>query len=420
MDDRVDVVRKNIAIKPIHSDIAQTRGLPGFIISFTAGDAHTAQLVCGEITSLFVSENLRSRAASAEGTTEFLKGQLADAKRTLDDEDAKLADFQRKYIGKLPGEGAPNVNMLTSLNTQLEAATQQLSRMEQDKSYMEAILTQQLQNPTVPVITGTGTGAAATVAQSPQMELQALEAQEASLASHYTDDYPDVIAIRRQIAAKKKEIAAAASTAGSAAGTTAAPAKRESLGVQQLRAQIHAVELGIAAKKQEQDQIQANVRLYQDRIQSSPMVEEEYKQLTRDHQTAQTFYDTLLTKMNQSKMATDLEKRQQGEQFRIMDEPNLPDSPTYPKKEVFVGGGLALGLVLGLLVVALLEYRNTAVRTERDIYAFTRLPTLAVIAYSGEVQVASARRQEIPTWRARVAKRLRRKKGKDVLTPVGS
>jgi capsular polysaccharide biosynthesis protein len=111
------------------------------------------------------------------------------------------------------------------------------------------------------------------------------------------------------------------------------------------------------------------------------MVEAEYKKVTRDHETALQFYNTLLTKMNESSMATALEQRQQGEQFRVMDAPNLPDEPTFPKHGVFAGGGLAAGLFLGLLLTALLEYRDTSVRNESDIWAFTKLPTLAVLSY---------------------------------------
>ena len=144
------------------------------------------------------------------------------------------------------------------------------------------------------------------------------------------------------------------------------------------------MEQGIAQKKRDQAAIQSQLRTYQDRVASSPAVEEEYKSITRDNQTAQAFYDDLLNKMNQSKMATDLEKRQQGEQFRVMDEPNLPESPSSPKRSVFVTGGLAAGLALGLLIVGLLEYLDTAVRNERDIWAFTKLPTLGVIAFAGE------------------------------------
>src|SRR5580698_9174279 len=90
MDERIDLTRKNILITPIQSEIARTNGLPGFFISFRASDPRTAQLVCGEIQSLFVSENLSDRAASAAGTNEFLASQMADAKAKLDEQDARL------------------------------------------------------------------------------------------------------------------------------------------------------------------------------------------------------------------------------------------------------------------------------------------------------------------------------------------
>jgi polysaccharide chain length determinant protein (PEP-CTERM system associated) len=421
MDDRIDIARKSIQIKPIHSEITQSRGLPGFFISFTAGDAKTAQLVCGEITSLFVNVNLHSREQSAQGTTDFLKGQLADAKRSLDDQDAKLAEFQRKYVGKLPGEGSPNLNMLTSLNTQLEASTQALARMEQDKNYGESILAQQVQSYADSQARNSSTPGAAVVPQQDlQAELRALVAQEADLSAHYTADYPDVIAIKRKIADVRKQIAAAPAPSAIATTTSATPANRfEPLPIQQLRAQLRAADLGIKQKREEQAQIQSSIRTYQDRIESSPMVEAQYKDLTRDYQTAQAFYEGLLAKMSQAKMATDLELRQQGEQFKVMDEPNLPDGPTFPKKGVFAGGGFGLGLLLGLLVAGLLEYRDTALRTERDVYAFTKLPTLAVIAFSLEVEGSAGLTEKGRGRMARLLRRFSRRKTKDELAPVG-
>jgi polysaccharide chain length determinant protein (PEP-CTERM system associated) len=382
MDDRIDQTRKNIDIKPIQSEIARTGGLPGFFIAFKAGDARTAQLVCGEITSLFVSENLSDRQASAAGTTDFLKSQLADAKAKLDEQDARLAKFQETYVGKLPGAEASNINMLTSLNTQLDAATQALARMEQDKSYAESLLVMQQSQ------SAQSSEHGGLAPQTQQLELQQLESQEADLTSRYTDDYPDVVSVRRKIKELRQEMAKApAPTSTTAASTT--PRPTDSMAVQQLRAQIRAMDQGIVQKRRDQAEIQGQLRLYQERVASSPAVEEEYKSITRDNQTAQAFYDDLLNKMNQSKMATDLERRQQGEQFRVMDEPNLPEAPSSPKRPVFVAGGLAAGLGLGLLIIAILEYMDTALRNERDVWAFTKLPTLGVIAYSG-VEAAEA------------------------------
>jgi len=202
-----------------------------------------------------------------------------------------------------------------------------------------------------------------------------------------------VVSVRRKIAELRQKMAATPATpAPTATASPSTPKPTDSPGIQQLRLQIRAMDQNIAQKKRDQAAIQAQMHLYQERVASSPAVEEEYKSITRDNQTAQAFYDDLLSKMNQSKMATDLERRQQGEQFRVMDEPNLPESPAFPKRQVFVGGGLAAGLGLGLLIVALLEYLDTAVRTERDVWAFTKLPTLGVIGFNGEEPVKSTRR----------------------------
>ena len=234
--------------------------------------------------------------------------------------------------------------------------------------------------------------------QEQQMELQHLLAQEADLSSHYTSDYPDVVAVKRKIADLRKQIAQSSSSAvGSKPGVRSVP--RESPAVLQLRAQAHAMDVGIDAKRKEQAEVQAKIHGYQERIESSPVIEEQYKQLTRDHATAQSLYDDLQGKMNQSRMAVDLQNRQQGEQFHIQDAANLPDAPFSPKRGLFLMSGTAFGLILGLAVAGLLEWRDTSLRSERDIWAFTNLPTLGQIAYADVIQrVASSSAPKKP-WR---------------------
>jgi polysaccharide chain length determinant protein (PEP-CTERM system associated) len=374
MDDKVLSTRKNIGITPIHSEIQGAGGLPGFFISFTASDPHTAQLVCREITSLFVSENLQARQQSAEGTTAFLRGQLDQAKANLDQQDQKLAEFQKQYMGTLPEQQQPNMEMLNTLNTQLDATTQSLTRMENDKTMVESMLAQQAQQ------TQTAPGLRSTP-QADTLELQRLQDKEADLKTRYTPDYPDVIAVQRQIADLKRQMAAAPAPA-----TTAAAPHYDSPGTMQLRAEITAMNQAITQKKQQQAELQSQIRQYQGKIQSTPLVEAKMKDLTRDHQQAQEFYDSLLGKMNNSQMATDLERRQEGENFKIMDDANLPDAPTFPKRGMFAGGGFVLGLGFGILLIAFLEYRDKSLRTERDVWAFTKLPTLATIALIHEAK----------------------------------
>jgi uncharacterized protein involved in exopolysaccharide biosynthesis len=357
--------------------------MPGFFITFKAQDARTAQQVCGEITSLFVSENLSAREQSAEGTTDFLKQQLADAKRSLDDQDAKLAAFEQKNIGRLPGQtvqlgamslamGSPNESTLQALTTQLDAATQSVDRMQTNETFLEAMVTQQtheLQN-SDPASTGAAS-------DERQLELKTLLQQKQQLEAQYTPDHPDVVEINRKVADLRAEIAKAASVPAAPATTASRPDPPQ---LQQLKAQLRAAQQSITAEKQEQVRIGQQIRTYESRIEASPLIEEEYKQITRDHDTALEFYNSLLKKMNESSMATALEQRQQGEQFRVMDPPNLPDSPTFPNPLVFACGGFAFGLFSGMLIAAILEYRDTSLRNERDVWAFTKLPTLAMIS----------------------------------------
>jgi polysaccharide chain length determinant protein (PEP-CTERM system associated) len=386
MDARIDLTRtKAIEIQPIESQIARSNGLPGFRILFTANDPQTAQHVCADITSLFTKANLLSREEASQGTTDFLSEQLDAAKHSLDDQDAKLATFQSQHIGMLPEDESNNVNILGTLNTQLEASTQALSTMEQNKSYMEALLAQQIQ-PSA----SAGGGSASVAPQTEETELQDLLAQQADLTSRYTAANPDVMAVNRKIADLRKQIAQEQAAPAPASTPAAAPSRSDSVAVQDLRARIRAADVAIQAKRNEQAALTQQIRSYQGRIQSSPQVEEQFKELTRDYENSQALYQSLLTKMNESQMTTDLEKRQEGETFSVLDAPNLPTDPTYPKISVFAIGGLFIGLAVGIMIVALLEYKDTALSSERDIWAFTQMPTLAVIAWSGEVAAAGS------------------------------
>jgi capsular polysaccharide biosynthesis protein len=111
----------------------------------------------------------------------------------------------------------------------------------------------------------------------------------------------------------------------------------------------------------------------------SPVVEQQYKELTRDYQTALDFHNDLLSKKTQSEMATDLERRQQGEQFRVMDPANLPERPSFPNRPLFALGGLGGGLALGLGLALVLEMRDKSLRNERDVEFYLQLPTLALL-----------------------------------------
>jgi polysaccharide chain length determinant protein (PEP-CTERM system associated) len=383
LDDRVDMTRKAIKITQLHSEQAHgTGGMPGFFVAFEAQDPRIAQQVCADITDLFMTEDINAREQSAEGTSDFLKQQLDDAKRKLDEQDAKLAAFQEKYLGRLPGEETSNAQTLQTLTTQLDAATQALNRMQQNETFIQAMISQEERQTqgTEPVTVA--------AADERRKELKSLMDQKAALDALYTPDHPDVVALKRRIAELQAEIAH--TPAEPAPATDAAHVARpDPPQLLQLKAQLQAVQQSIAGTKQQQAQVEQQIRGYESRIEASPKVEEEYKQVTRDHDTALQFYNSLLSKMNESSMATALVHRTLGEQFHLMDAANLPDAPSFPNRLIFAGGGLAGGLFLGILIAAALEFRDTSLRNERDIWAFTKLPTLGSISHVAGIPEAA-------------------------------
>ncbi len=372
MDDLVGRLQKAVEVTPV-LPMAETRAsnLPGFFVNVTLDDGRTAQQVCTTVTSMFIEENLRRRQEHSEDTTEFLSQQLADAKANLDAQDAKLAVFKSRYIGSLPEEEATNLNLLTGMTTQLDAATQALSRAQQDKTFAQSMLNQQ-----IAAWQSTKTG------QNPETldgQLAALQTQLATLRSRYTDDYPDVIKAKADVAALEQKIAQSNSQGAAVDQDKNQKPTVEPIQIAQLRGQVHTYDQIIAEKTKEQEQIKQQIKMYQGRVQSSPGVEQQYKELTRGYQTALDSYNELQKKRDDSAMATNLERKQQGEQFRVLDPANLPDRPSFPNRPLFAFGGLAGGLGLGVGLTLFIELQNTSMRSERDVEFALHLPVLAIV-----------------------------------------
>ncbi len=368
MDDLVVKLQKDIEVTPVQAMAETSSGLPGFFVNVTMDDPHTAQAVCTAVTSMFIEESLKVQNQRSAQTTDFLSQQLSDAKTALDAQDAKLAAFKLRYIGSLPDDEQTNLNLLTSLSSQLEAATQGLARAEQDKNFAQTMLNQQL-----------AAWQAAQTNGSPdtlQQQLAALQTRLADLQTQYTDQYPDVIKAKADIAALKKRIVAG----GDAAPATPIPNHGiEPPQIAQLRAQVYAAEQTVTQKTKEEQAVKKEIALYQSRVQASPVVEEQYKELTRGYQTALDAYNDLLKKRDASVMSQDLTQQQEGEQFYLLDPANLPSSPSFPNRPLFALGGLAGGLGLGLGLAFLLETQDTSIRSERDVEFVLHLPVLAMI-----------------------------------------
>ncbi len=350
--------------------------VPGFNVSYSDTNAARAQKICNAMTSLIVDENLRSRAAVAQGTTEFLGRQVDDAKHALDEQDSKLANFKKQYMGQLPTDIDNNMRMLMALNTQLDASTQTLSRAQQDKAYTESMLSQQ--------IATWKSSLSNTNPQTLETQLTTLQGQLLQLQSRYTDDYPDVIKAKADVAEVEKKLkqvnAASAATASSDDKASAA----EPAEIRQLRLQIHQYQNVIDQATIDQKRLQGQIGVYQSRTSMSPSVEEQYKLLTRDNDNAQAFYKELLAKKSSAALGTSMENQQQGEQMHIISPAGVPDAPTFPNRPLLAAGGLGVGLALGMMLALFLEFNDRSIRTEKDAASVMDLPLLISVPWLSE------------------------------------
>jgi polysaccharide chain length determinant protein (PEP-CTERM system associated) len=361
----VERMQKDIEIELVRGD---DRKLSAFNIYYLSRDPRTAQRTTNELANLFITENLEQRQERSENTTRFLGDQLEQARQKLAEQEARVRQFKDKHIGELPTQTQSNLQILAGLQSQLQAQEDSLTRAKQQNTYLESLLSQyrSLEH-------GSSGGTGSVGLTAIDQELDRLKAQLADLSSHYTDKHPDVRKTREQIARTEKmreRIVADMNTATSS--PTSDPPTSISLGpksapVLDLESQLKANRIEIQNHQAAIKDLQAKVGQYQGRLNMAPVMEQQFADITRDYEQSKAGYDTLLSKKNQSEMATDLEKTQQAEHFRMLDPPNLPEKPDQPKRLKMSGIGLIVGLVFGVAAAFGREKMSGKVYTEKEI-----------------------------------------------------
>ena len=174
----------------------------------------------------------------------------------------------------------------------------------------------------------------------------------------------------------------------------------------QLRSQLKANALEIQNYQHREKTIEVEISAYKARLNMTPQTEQELADISRGYEESRANYNSLLQKQNQSQLATSLSQRQQGEQFRVLDPPSLPDKPATPNHLLWSLGGLVLGGVVALGLILFLELTNVRVRQEKDLSQVVPARVLVCIPHLGTPQeaqfAAGLRRLEFVTALAMV------------------
>jgi polysaccharide chain length determinant protein (PEP-CTERM system associated) len=391
-DDLVEKMSKDIVIELSHGD---DRKLSAFNIYYANRDPRMAQLATAELANLFISENLEQRQQRSENTTNFLENQLEQAREKLAAQEAKMRVFKDQHLGELPTQTQSNLQILTGLQSQLQANEDSLSHARQQNTYLESLIGQYR---AMDRGAKAGDGGSSGLAEIDK-QLDQLKAQLADLTSHYTEKHPDVRKTKEQIAqleGRRERIVAGINSGANtpspeAAATTAFDPKNAPQ--LELESQLKANRVEIANRQAEIKDEQNKINQYQARLNMAPVMEQQFADITRDYDQSKADYETLLKKKNESEMSTDLEKTQQGEHFRMLDPPNLPVRPYKPNRLQLCGLGFMVGLVMGGGFTFGKEKLSGKIYSEREIKKLIPFDVIAEIPSIETLHEQSSRRR---------------------------
>ena len=355
------------------SGVDQTSGRTStiaFTISYTGRDPVTAAEVTNLLTTFHVEENTKSREQQAVRTADFLRSQLDEIKGSLDSDQQRIGEYKRQHNGELAEQVETNLAALDRLNNQLRLNGEYQIRAMERKERLE----REAAVAAAPAPSSPATAAVSTQ----QTELVKLKDQLTELRRKYSDQYPDVIHLRQEIATLEQVVQAD----GDSHPASAAPAQESTPAAVNARAAeqaLHEVDSQLNSLKSQESLLRQVIGSYESRVENAPKRQEEVQQLTRDSEATKERYETLLKRYEEARLTENLEQGQNVERFRVLD-PAIPSGrPTAPNRMWLLGMGLVGSLALALLAVVGAEKLDTTFHSVEDLRAFARIPAIAVI-----------------------------------------
>jgi polysaccharide biosynthesis transport protein len=378
-EELIKMARHDVSIEPLKNR------LNAFKISFTADNPQLAQHVTRKLTTLFIEQNLKTREDQATITTNFLHEQLELAKNQLTEQEQRLRDYKMQYLGELPEQQQGNLGILTGLQTQLDSVLANRSQAQQQRLYLESLLSEHRRISRRPSTASVSKdGQVVTPLETAIHDLTRLQAERRVLVTVYTRQHPDVLKKDQEIEAQQTFVnsfkaANAAPTGDQERIGSVVPNIEDDASVSNVKSQLRANALEIENLTKKEQKLRADIDQYQSRLNLTPVREQQLTSMQRDYELLKQHYGDLLKKEQESQLAKNLEKRQEGQQFRLADPPNLPGLPSSPKRVKISLIALAVGLGLGCGFALLVEMRNPSFQTEDEVTSRLALPLVVGI-----------------------------------------
>lgn len=365
LEDKIGSLRKRISVEVTRAK----RSANAFSISFEGTDPIKVMEITNTLATYFIDENLKVREAQAVGTSDFIDNERMEMRKRLEEADKNLRLYRERYMGELPEQLETNLRILDRIQIEISEKQQMLMDARSRLSVFEAQISEGQFVPAPNRIIQPGADGLKNLSQ--------LKNELIDLRSKYTDQHPDIIRLKKQIADMEgKGVDLTDET--SAPLDSGSTSNKTVLDVSTSRQHMELKREVFTLEKEISD-LRYKINLYQTRVENTPKREQELMSLKRDYQNIQEAYSSLLNRKLEAEIAVNMEKKQKGEQFRILDPARIPERPVSPDMKRLFLIVVAIGLGLGGGLAFVLEHFDTSFRRTEDIESLIGIPVLATL-----------------------------------------
>lgn len=349
--------------------ISNVKNSPVLEIKFTDKDRELTVKVLNELVNVYIETYVKLNRDEKTSQLEILEKQIPKLEQEIMEIGEKIKQFKLTKSISPSDEGQLYVSSLTefsqqkyALESEMETTKETIAKIQSQINSLQAQVKTENYTPSSPLL------------EKYREKLADLQTKYNTLIQKYTEEHPEVIALKTQIKQTEEEIDKEIKRIASSKIESPSPL------LQELYSQLLQNQLKLPVLKTKLDTINRSIAEVESKMKKLPQIEQEYLQLQRDYQIKQGIYAALSQKYEELKLnavSTEVNKPQ------IIDPPYVPEKPSKPNKKLTLAIGGVLGLFLGIMGAFLREATDKKIRTTEDVQKLAQVP---IIVYAKKDQ----------------------------------
>lgn len=370
-DALIDSLSKKIEVKGTSRDNLYT-------LAYRDTVPEQAKRVVQALTSIFVESSLGDKRKDSDTAKKFIDDQIRGYEKKLEEAEARLKDFKLRNLDLQTADGKSGVDRLGDIGNQLNTAKLALREVENARDAIK----KQLAGEDAATSTEAPSGDPASLTPELDGRIDAMKRNLDTLLQRFTEQHPDVTGARRvlkeleeqrkqEVAARKKVVPGGPSVVFSSNPV-----------FQKLKIALGENEAQAASLRARVAEYEARYTKVKESLKLAPQLEAEFAQLNRDYDINKKNFESLVSRRESASITGELGSTSGVADFRLIDPPRVEPRPVAPNRLLLLPGGLAFGLIAGLLASFVAAQVRPVFHDGRTLSEITGLPLLGMVSVS--------------------------------------